>query len=112
MMINANSSSSTRMRQYRRQMKKMKVFSGFTNQLKEVLGRLWGDGADDGMGLPHLPLQLQPASTTPTYSLGLLQGLRLLPPCPHWSFLGLLHGQQLKFCLHLPLVKGGTKAEL
>lgn len=43
-MINASTSSSSRTRQYRRQMKKTKVFSGFTNQLKEVLGRLWGRG--------------------------------------------------------------------
>lgn len=47
MMINASSTRSTRMRQYRRQMKKTKVFSGFTNQLKEVLGRLLGNRAGD-----------------------------------------------------------------
>lgn len=51
-------------------------------------------------------------SPPPAYSLGLLQRLRLLTPLPHWPFLGLLHGQQFKFCLHLPLEKGVTEAEL
>lgn len=41
-MISTSSSSSTKVHQYRCQMKKTKVFSGFTNQLKEVLGRLRG----------------------------------------------------------------------
>lgn len=59
MVIKASSSSSTRMRQYRRKMKKTKVFSGFTNQLNEVLGRLCGEGGIRMMrkplGRPHLP---------------------------------------------------------
>lgn len=71
-MISASSSSSTKMRQYRHQMKKTKVFSGFTNQLKEVLGRL-----------------------------GFSKGSGSLRPLPHWPFLSLLHSQQLKFCLNL-----------
>lgn len=44
MVMSASSSSTTKMRQYRRQMKKTKVLRGFTNQLKEVLGRLLGKG--------------------------------------------------------------------
>lgn len=51
-------------------------------------------------------------SPPPAHSPGLLQGLRLLTPLPHWPFLGLFHGQQFKLCLHLPLEKGGTEAEL
>lgn len=57
----------------------------------------------------HLALA---ASPSPAHSLRLLQGLRLLTPLPHWPFLGLLHSQQFKLCLHLPLEKGGTEAEL
>lgn len=52
------------------------------------------------------------ASPPPTHSLGLLQGLRLLTPLPHWLFLGLLRGQQFKLCLHLPLEKGETSSAL
>lgn len=37
-MTNTRSSTATRMCQYQHQMKKTKVFSGFTYQLKEVFG--------------------------------------------------------------------------
>lgn len=122
-MIKTSSSSSTRMRQYRRQMKKVKVFSGVTNQLKEVLGRLregwlgrWCENDEESLG-SHTPLPsgsdcFPPPPPAPTHSLGLLQGLRLLTPLPHWLFLGLLHGQQFKLCLHLPLEKGETSSAL
>lgn len=50
--MSASRSSRTRMRQCRRQMKKTKVFRGFTNQLKEVRGRLWGKGGVTGPGNP------------------------------------------------------------
>lgn len=62
MVISASSSSSTRMRQYRRQMKKMKVLRGFTNQLKEVLGRL-GFSRGSGSFRPF-PTGLFSASST------------------------------------------------
>ena len=116
-MISASSSSSTKMRQYRHQMKKTKVFSGFTNQLKEVLGRLSGSRWCQMRRKPP-PVYTTatpapypgsgPASCAP-HSLGLLQGLRLLAPLPHWPFLSLLHSQQLKFCLNLSLEKKGQK---
>lgn len=57
MVISASSSSTTRMRQYRRQMKKTKVLRGFTNQLKEVLGRLLGKG---GVTVTRNPLPVAP----------------------------------------------------
>lgn len=115
-MISASSSSSTKMRQYRHQMK-TKVFSGFTNQLKEVLGRLSGSRWCQMRRKPS-PVYTTatpapypgsgPASCAP-HSLGLLQGLRILAPLPHWPFLSLLHSQQLKFCLNLSLEKKGQK---
>ena len=52
--------------------------------------------------------RIWPASCAP-HSLGLLQGLRLLAPLPHWPFLSLLHSQQLKLCLNLSLEKKGQK---
>lgn len=116
MMINASNSRSTRMRQYRCQMKKTKVFSGFTNQLKEVLGRL-ERVEEGGVRTMREPWASRTAlfkrwPDPSTHSLGPLQGLGLLPPLPHWPFLRLFHSQQLKLCLHLPLEKGGTEAEL
>ena len=118
-MISASSSSSTKMHQYRHQMKKKKVFSRFTNQLKEVLGRLWGAGGVRRGRNPLLPPtpppppppphpRCGPASCAP-HSLGILQRLRLLVPLPHWPFLSLLHSQQLKLCLYLSLEKKGQK---
>ena len=53
---------------------------------------------------PHRPHPWASART-----LGLLRGLRLLAPFSHWTFLSLLHRQQLKLCLHLPLEKGRRK---
>ena len=88
-MISASSSSSTKMRQYRHQMK-TKVFSGFTNQLKEVLGRLSGSRwcqmrKPSPVYTTATPAPYPgsgPASCAP-HSLGLLQGLRILaPPSP------------------------------
>lgn len=76
-MTRASSSSSTRMRQYRRQMKKTKVLSGFTNQLKEVFGRLWGQGKGN-VRMPRKPVPPPPAPLEPR-----------LPPPPH---LGLSKG--------------------
>lgn len=74
MVINASTSSSSRTRQYRRQMKKTKVFSGFTNQLKEVLGRLWGRGGEGGVRMRTKPW----ASPRPV--------LRLWRPPTHLGF--------------------------
>lgn len=91
-------SSSSRRRQHRRQMKKTKVFSGFTNQLK-VFGRLWGKTRCQVP--PGSPSGSSPASRA-SPSLGLLQGLGLLPPLPHWPLLCLLHGQQLNSASTIP----------
>lgn len=86
-MISASSSSTTRMRQYRRQMKKMKVLRGFTNQLKEVLGRLLGKG---GVSDQEAPAS-DPTYPSSGYLLGLLQRLWLLSPLPNRPLLCLLH---------------------
>lgn len=102
MVMSASTSRSSRMRQYRRKVKKTKVFSGFTSQLKEVLGRLLAERqSQEALPDPCCP-GLSPAGP---YSLGLLQGLRLFPSFAHWPLLCLLYSQQLKLCLYLPLGK-------
>lgn len=88
-MINASTSSSSRTRQYRRQMKKTKVFSGFTNQLKEVLGRLWGRGGrrwcqneEAALGQPTPCPRLWP----PPAHLGFSKGSGSFRPFPTGRF--------------------------
>lgn len=107
-----SAASSSRMRQHRRQTKKTEVFSGFTNQLKEVSGQLrgsrWCRKDEEAPRLPPPPSpRLWPRLLHRTArTLGLLRGLWLLAPLSHWTFLSLLHSQQLKLSLHLPLEKG------
>lgn len=89
MVTNASSSSSTRMRQYRRQMKKTKVFSGFTNQLKEVLGRLWGQrwcqNDEEAPGPPPPTSGSGPASCVAPH-LGFSKGSGSFRPFPTGRF--------------------------
>lgn len=88
MVISASSSSTTRIRQYRRKMKKTKVLRGFTNQLKEVLGRLLGKG---GVTVSRKPLPVNAPSLSSGDLLGLLQRLWLLSPLPNRPLLCLLY---------------------
>lgn len=83
MVISASSSSSTRMRQYRRQMKKMKVLRGFTNQLKEVLGRLLGKG---GVTVTRRPRPVTPTTQAWATCLGFSRGSGSFRPFPTGLF--------------------------
>lgn len=83
MVISASSSSTTRMRQYRRQMKKTKVLRGFTNQLKEVLGRLLGKG---GVTVTRKLLPVTPPSKAQATYLGFSRGSGSFRPFPTGRF--------------------------
>ncbi|KAB1262280.1 hypothetical protein Cadr_000021209 [Camelus dromedarius] len=74
---------SDQIRQYRRQMKKTKVFSGFTNQLKEVLGRL---KIRKPLGTHSSLLQALARPPGPPTHLGFSKGSGSLRPFPTGRF--------------------------
>lgn len=60
-----------------------------------------GEDEVSGAPPPGSPSGWSPDSRA-SPSLGLLQGLGLLPPLPHWPLLCLLHGQQLNSASTFP----------
>lgn len=78
-------SSSSRRRQHRRQMKKTKVFSGFTNQLK-VFGRLWGKTRCQVPPPPPAPPPAGAPTPVPPPHLGFSKGSGSFRPFPTGRF--------------------------